>query len=121
GGVTDPFTGAQTTYGYHTGGRPRTRTDPAGLTWTRGYDSTSGRVSSETITGPGGTSVASFSLGHDVAGNVTSKTASISGNPDSGTWSYRYDEANRMHSAQAPSGGGPDSDYAGHGNPVVSQ
>lgn len=119
--LTDPFnSSSQVIYGYDSAGRPSSRTDPAGLTWTRTYESNTGRLDTQTIV-KAATTVGSFDLGYDPASNVTSraetvKTETGSNNADSGTWTYAYDAANRMTSSTAPSQTATTYGYDGAGN-----
>jgi hypothetical protein len=47
--IDDPLISGSTDYAYDTAGRLSGRTDPAGLTWTRAYQATTGRVDTQTI------------------------------------------------------------------------
>jgi RHS repeat-associated protein len=119
--LTDPFNStSQVAYGYDSAGRMSTRTDPAGLTWTRTYETGTGRLNTQTIV-KAGTTLGSFDLGYDQASNVTSrletvKTETGGNNADSGTWTYQYDAANRMISSTAPSTTVTTYGYDGAGN-----
>ncbi len=102
--VDDPFTGAATpfggvitSYGYDEAGRLTSRTDPAGLSWSRTYDLRSGEVTTQSVT-EGAITQFSETWGYDVAGNVTSDYQSVNGGAE-GTWTYTYDAANRLSTA----------------------
>ena len=118
--VTNPFSGQPSTYGYDSAGRVITRSDPGGINWSRTYETATGLVSSQRVTGPSG-QLASFGLSYDPAANVTSRTEVVAapggGNtPGSGTWSYGHDGAGRMTSATDPSGVTTTYGYDGAGN-----
>src|SRR5207247_2203348 len=96
-------------------GRQTARTDPSGLTTTRGYDTPyTGRLLSETVTGD--VSTPSFAYTYDPAGNVLTSAQTLPGNADSGTWTYSYDDANRLKTAQLGTNPATTYGYDGAGN-----
>lgn len=74
------------------GGRAAVERDQRGV---RGYDGLH-RLTSDTLTTAGGTTVASVSYGYDVGGDLTSKTGT--GFAGAGTSAYGYDQAGRLTS-----------------------
>lgn len=112
----DPLTSLLTTYSYDTAGRPKTRTDPAGLLWERFYDQ-AGRADRQTVK-HGGNTLASFDLAYDIAGNVMEKAQTVSTAPasENGTWSYTYDPAGRLKTATDPGTVTTTYGYDGAGN-----
>ena len=81
--------------------------DQALLTWARGYDPNSGLVNSQSVIKTGtSTTLASFSLGYDVAGNLTQKVSTVGSNAANGTWSYSNDAMGRMTQAVGPNATG---------------
>jgi len=101
--ITDPLTHqALTAYTFDDAGRELTRTDPAGLTLSRGYDA-AGRPTSETLKNAAQATLASFSQVLDPGGRVTDLTQSLpSPNTDSGTWHFTYTRANELSQATSP-------------------
>ncbi len=103
--ITDPFTGAATTYLYNSAGQLTARSVPAGLTTSIGYD-LDGRVSTQ-VTAPtgGGTTVMAFTAGYDKASRLTSliqnfPTVGGASNPGSGTWNYGYTVRDELKTSQ---------------------
>ncbi|HUN34614.1 MAG TPA: LamG-like jellyroll fold domain-containing protein [Trebonia sp.] len=94
-GLSDPATGASLTYGYTSDELTSVSYGSGGDTRTYGYDGL-GRLTSDTLAAPGGTTLASITYGYDANGNLTSKdTAGTAGAADN---TYTYDEANRLTS-----------------------
>ncbi len=128
--VDDPFTGAATpfggvitSYGYDEAGRLTSRTDPAGLSWSRTYDLRSGEVTTQSVT-EGAITQFSETWGYDVAGNVTSDEQILNGGSGNGTWTYTYDAANRLATAIEPASlGGKTTNYLydGQGDRVYTK
>jgi RHS repeat-associated protein len=113
--LTDPFTSQPTSYTYDSAGRVITRTDPAGLTWTRTYFPLTGLVKAHVVK-KGGNSRGNFQLSYDIAGNVKTRSVNVNTSPDNGDWTYAYDAANRLSSATDPAGVATTYGYDGAGN-----
>ncbi|MFF3911464.1 LamG-like jellyroll fold domain-containing protein [Streptomyces sp. NPDC001848] len=94
--LTDPATGTQLSYGYNSLSLPTTVTyGSGGDVRTYGYDHLH-RLTSDTLTAPGGATIASIAYGYDSNGNETSKTTTGLAGASSNT--YGYDWANRLTS-----------------------
>ncbi|WP_435061431.1 LamG-like jellyroll fold domain-containing protein [Amycolatopsis thermoflava] len=116
--ATATSTAGVTSYGYDTAGRLATAADPlTGTIASYGYDNADqlttigygtgnatrgftydplGRLTSDTITAPGGTVTASVSYGYDLEDHLTSKTTT--GTAGAATNTYGYDDAGRLTS-----------------------
>ena len=106
--VSDPFTGSATnpwggapitSYTYDSAGRLTGRTDPAGLTWTRTYDSNSGDIVSQTIK-KGSNTFASSAFTYDIAGNPITDAETVTGGGKNGTF-VEPDRTSRLGSRTA--------------------
>ncbi|HZD04635.1 MAG TPA: RHS repeat-associated core domain-containing protein, partial [Longimicrobiales bacterium] len=114
--ITDPLSGLPTTYSYDSAGRATSRTDPAGLTWSRTYDPSGAIATQQALAGAA--PVFTLAMTYDVAGAPTEKDVFVDGAPstENGVWAYGYDGAGRMTSVTDPGGEETTYTYDGAGN-----
>ncbi|WP_157856385.1 FG-GAP-like repeat-containing protein [Actinacidiphila yeochonensis] len=95
-GAAEPLTGTALSYHYDQDGNPDTVHYGAGNdTRTFGYDSLD-RLTSDTLTTPGGATVAATAYGYDTNDQLTTRTTT--GTAGAGTDTYTYDPSGRLSS-----------------------